>query len=51
MKQLIQEIEVDFQEILNLWIELDDNKNFFKIGAANRNKFIKDKEDIYKSIS
>lgn len=51
MKKLIQDMEVDFQEILNLWIELDDNKDFFKIWSANRNKFIKDKEDVYKSIS
>jgi len=51
MKVLLQSLEVDFQEIINLWIELDDNKNFFKIWHANRTKFVKDKEDIYKSIS
>jgi hypothetical protein len=31
MKKLLQDLEVNFQEIINLWIELDDNKNFFKI--------------------
>jgi len=54
MKKLLQSIEVEFNEIINLWIDLDDNKNFFKIWRTNRWKFIKDKtdkDDIYKSIS
>ena len=31
LKSLIKEIESDFGELLNLRLELDDNKQFFKI--------------------
>lgn len=51
LKKIIQNLEFKFQEILELWIELDDNKNFFKIASNNWSGFIKWKEEIYKSVS
>ncbi len=51
MKKVIQTLEWEFSEIMNLWIELDDNKDFFKIWLNNWSKFIKWKDDIYKDIS
>jgi hypothetical protein len=44
-------MEIEFHDILKLWIEIDDNKQFFKIWSANWVKFTKGKEDIYKEIS
>lgn len=51
MKDLLESMENEFGEIINLWIELDDNNAFFKIWATNWNKFAKWKEDLYKLIS
>lgn len=41
IKEKIEELELEFKEILNLWVELDDNKDFFKIAEKNRNDFTK----------
>jgi len=51
VKWLLKLMEKEFEEILSLWIELDDNKNFFAIWAANWSKFASKKDDIYKSVS
>lgn len=51
LKQMIQWIENKFIDILNLWIDLDDNKEFFKIALTNWKDFVKWKETIYKSVS
>ncbi len=51
MKKILIELEWEFESIIKLWIELDDNKSFFKIGSTNRTKFIEWQDDIYKSIS
>jgi hypothetical protein len=51
LKGMIKWIETKFMEILNLWIDLDDNKDFFKIALTNWKDFIKWKENIYKSVS
>lgn len=48
---IIKTIEIKFWDILNLRIELDDNKDFFKIWLINWKEFTKWKTDIYKSIS
>ena len=31
MKKLLKDMEIEFEDILKLWIEIDDNKRFFKI--------------------
>ena len=52
MIKKIKKIEIEFEKILSLWIDLDDNNNFFKIASTNWSNFIKGKEeDIYKSVS
>jgi hypothetical protein len=51
LKEKIKKLETHFKDILELWIDLDDNKNFFKIAEKNRNDFIKWNIEIYKSVS
>jgi len=51
IRQKIEKMEAEFQKILSLRIELDDNIDFFKIAEKNRNSFTKWNEDIYKSVS
>jgi hypothetical protein len=31
IKKLLKNMEIEFHDILKLWIEIDDNKQFFKI--------------------
>lgn len=51
IKNMIIDVEKDFWELLNLWIDLDDNKDFFRIALTNWKDFTKWKENIYKSVS
>lgn len=37
---IIQDLQADFNEIIRHWIEIDDNKDYLKIGANNRIQFI-----------
>ena len=43
----------EFQDFLKIWIELDDNSDFFKFIAKNTQKFFgkKDKSEIIRSFS
>jgi len=53
-EQLIQKIkkmEKNFEKILSLWIELDDNDSFFKIASTNWSNFVQGKENVYKLVS
>lgn len=36
---IINNLQADFNEIIKHWIEIDDNKDYLKIGADNRNSF------------
>jgi hypothetical protein len=51
IRKKIENLELQFKEILILRIELDDNKNFFKIASVNWSNFVKEKGDIYKLVS
>jgi len=51
LKKMIKWIEDKFMDLLNLWIELDDNEAFFQIALNNWKEFIKWRTDIYKSVS
>ncbi len=51
MKEKIEKIESKFEKILWLWIDLDDNNDFFKIASTNWSSFVKGKEEIYKLVS
>ena len=35
----INSLQADFNEIIKYWIEIDDNKEYLKIGYDNRVKF------------
>ena len=45
-------IQADFNEIIKHWIEIDDNKDYLKIGYDNRIKFSSNKtlEETKKKI-
>jgi hypothetical protein len=51
LKKMIKWIEDKFVDLLNLWIELDDNVAFFQIALNNWKEFIKWRTDVYKSVS
>jgi hypothetical protein len=51
LKKMILNIESKFETLLNLRIDLDDNKSYFKIAMWNWNEFTKWKDEIYKSVS
>jgi hypothetical protein len=42
--QVIDRVTDTFQDIIQLWLELDDNKEYFRIGMDNRTAFTKDKQ-------
>jgi len=49
---IINELQADFNEIIKHWIEIDDNKEYLKIGYNNRVQFIgkKSLEEIKKNL-
>jgi len=49
---IINSIQADFNEIIKHWIQIDDNKEYLKIGHTNWSHFIANKKpgDIKKSI-
>lgn len=49
---IINDLQADFNEIIRHRIEIDDNKDYLKIGYDNRSTFIGNKslEDIRKNI-
>ena len=51
--QVIDRVADTFQDIIQLWLELDDNKEYFRIGMDNRIAFTKDKQsdEIMKKCS
>ena len=40
-QSMIKKILSEFEEILKLWISLDDNKAFFQIALSNWKEFVK----------
>lgn len=49
---VVNSIQADFNEIIKYWIEIDDNKDYLKIGYDNRIKFTNNKslEETKKKI-
>ena len=49
---IIEDLQADFNEIIRHWIEIDDNKDYLKIGYDNRSAFSKNKsaEELKKRI-
>ncbi|MEI7919405.1 MAG: hypothetical protein WCH65_04310 [bacterium] len=43
MFSIITSIQADFNEIIKYWIEIDDNKEYLKIGYTNRVNFVGNK--------
>lgn len=50
--RIISNLQADFNEIIMHWIEIDDNKDYLKIGLINRTNFCTNKtpEEIKKKI-
>ena len=50
---IIDTLSVAYHPLLELWIQLDDNLQYFALGAQNRTKFIdkKNSEQIAADIS
>lgn len=50
--RIISNLQADFNEIIMHWIEIDDNKDYLKIGHTNRTTFCANKtpEEIKKKI-
>jgi hypothetical protein len=50
MQNTIQRIKRQFEDMLELWIELDDNKEFFDLALQNWKQFIKNSSMPYSNI-
>lgn len=50
---IIKDLQADFHEIISHWIEIDDNKDYLKIGQDNRTTFSSNKtnEEIRKIVT